>query len=186
MMIEPMRALSLSDVLDQFIASNEAFLGALETLDADGWSTTAESPAGHVPIRLVAHHALWDAWVHERDIAIPLGITPTEMPDEIGIALRYAAAVGPALTIGDANAYSGALAVVATEPDDSFTLEVTDSVVVRNDAPAVGVPCLRGSAVTLIEGLSIRVPLPADTPSEWHSLVQGLATVFDTAVQTSN
>jgi len=31
----------------------------------------------------------------------------------------------------------------------------------------------------LIEALSIRAPLPSDTPSEWQMLVHGLATVFD-------
>jgi uncharacterized protein (TIGR03083 family) len=186
MLIEPMRALPFSDVLDQFVASNEGFLGALEALDDQGWSTTAESPAGHVSMRLLAHHALWDSWVHERDIALPLGLTPTEEPDEIGISLRYAAAVGPALTIGDANAFCGALAVVATEPDDCFTLDVADSVTVRNDAPTADTPCLRGASVELIEALSIRAPLPAGTPSEWHRLVHGLATIFDTELEITN
>jgi hypothetical protein len=47
-------------------------------------------------------------------------------------------------------------------------------------APApVDAPCLRGSAVDLIEALSVRMPLPADAPAEWHRLLNGLATVFD-------
>jgi uncharacterized protein (TIGR03083 family) len=179
MMIEPMRALSSSEILDQFVTSNEGFLGALEGLDERGWSTPAESPAGHVSIRLVAFHALWDSWVHERDIALPLGLTPTEEADEIGSALRYAAAVGPALAITRANMCSGAFAVVATGPDDYFVLEVGDSVAVHNDSPTAPTPCLRGDAVELIEALSIRAPLPSDTPSEWQALVRGLATVFD-------
>ena len=33
-------------------------------------------------VRLLAHHALWDAWVHERDIALPLGRTPDVEPDD--------------------------------------------------------------------------------------------------------
>ena len=31
-------------------------------------------------MRLLASHALWDGWVHERDIALPLGLTPPEEP----------------------------------------------------------------------------------------------------------
>ena len=179
LMIEPMRALSSAEVLDQFVASNDRLLGALASLDEDGWSTTAESPAGHVPIRLLAEHALWDAWVHERDIELPLGSTPVEEPDEILITLRYAAAVGPALSISSPNAFTGALAVVATDPDICFTLEVGECVTLRAGSPPAGVPCLRGDAVGLTEALSVRAPLPSCTPSEWRELAQGLATVFD-------
>jgi uncharacterized protein (TIGR03083 family) len=179
LLIEPMRALTGAEVLDQFVTSNDGLLGALASLDDDGWSTAAESPAGHVPIRLLAEHALWDAWVHERDIALPLGSTPVEEPDEIGISLRYAAAVGPALSISSPSAFTGALAVVATDPDISFVLEVGESVTLRAGSPPPGVPCLRGGAVELTEALSVRAALPAGTPDEWRELAHGLATVFD-------
>src|SRR4051812_17705881 len=92
LMIEPMRALEPAAVLDQFIASNEGFLDALATLGADDWHAIGESPAGHVSIRLLAHHALWDSWVHERDIALPLGLDMPVEPDEVISCLRYAAA----------------------------------------------------------------------------------------------
>jgi hypothetical protein len=185
MMVEPMRALSPHDVLDQFIASNDGFLGALATLDDEGWSTVAETPAGHVPMRLLADHALWDAWVHERDIAVPLGRGSVDEPDEVASCLWYAAAVGPALSISHSNAFSGELAVVATDPDIRFTLAVGESVAVRRDAPQAHTPCLRGRAVDLVDALSVRAPLPDGTPDEWHRLVHGLATVFDTESQST-
>src|ERR1700681_3973043 len=65
LMVDSMRTCSPREVFDQFVASNNAFLEAVATLDEHGWSTLAETPAGHVPIRLLVHHALWDAWVHE-------------------------------------------------------------------------------------------------------------------------
>jgi uncharacterized protein (TIGR03083 family) len=179
MMIEPMRALTAREVLDQFRASNDGFLGALAALDDRGWSTPAESPVGHVSIRLLAQHALWDAWIHERDIALPLGRTPALEPDEIASSLIYSAAVGPAFRIGDARAVPAQVGVVATDPDVHFTLELGDPVRVRHDSPPTGTPCLRGSAVELTEALSIRAPFPADAPPEWHELVRSLATVFD-------
>jgi uncharacterized protein (TIGR03083 family) len=185
MMVEPMRSLAPHEVLDQFVASNEGFLGAVATLDVDGWSTLAESPAGHVSIRLLAQHALWDSWVHERDIAVPLGLTTPEEPDEIRSCLQYAAAVGPALAIGDTKAFSGELAVLATDPDVRFTLEVGESVAVRHGSAPDHAPCLRGAAVELIEALSIRAPLPAGTPGEWRQLVSCLARMFDTGSETS-
>lgn len=179
LLVEPMRALSGREILDQFVTSDDAFLGALAPLDDAGWSTVAESPPGHVSIRLLAAHALWDSWIHERDIALPLGLAATEEPDELASSLRYAAVVGPALTITQDRAFAGKLAVAATDPDVCFTLEVSDSVVVRDESPSSDAPCLRGSAVALIEALSVRAPLPADAPREWHELVTGLATVFE-------
>jgi uncharacterized protein (TIGR03083 family) len=179
LMIEPMRALSSREVFDQFVTSNDGFLGALATLDDDGWSMIGESPAGHVTIRLLASHALWDSWIHERDIALPLGRAAIEEPDEIASSLRYAAAVGPALTLTQKKPFVGTLAVAATEPDVCFTLEVGDAVNVRDEPTPSRTPCLRGGAVELVEELSVRAPLPADAPPEWHDLVTGLATVFD-------
>ena len=78
-------------------SSNDGFLGLLAELDDEGWSMPAESPPGHVSIRLLAFHAIWDSWIHERDIALPLGQQPPEVPDELRSCLQYAAAVSPAL-----------------------------------------------------------------------------------------
>lgn len=183
LMVDGMRALTPREAFDQFVASNDSFLGALDALDAQGWSTVAETPAGHVSIRLLAFHALWDSWVHERDIALPLGLTPAEESDELRSCLRYAAAVGPALTVSEGTAFASALAVDASNPSDRFVLEVTDAVAVHNDAWPDGTPCLHGSAVELIEALSIRGPLPADAPDEWRTLLKGLAAVFDTELE---
>ncbi len=182
-MVEPMRVLTPPDVLDQFVASNDDFLGALAPLDDRGWSAVAESPVGHVSIRLLAQHALWDAWVHERDIAIPLGLAPAEEDDELASCLFYAAAVGPAITRGRDDAFSGNLAAAATGPDIRFTLTVGESVAVRRDEAPPDVPCLRGNAVDLIEALSLRAPLPSEAPNEWHRLLHGLATMFDAELE---
>ena len=174
-----MRTLTPAEVLEQFVASNDAFLDALVPLDDDGWSTIAESPAGHVSIRLLAFHALWDSWIHERDIALPLGLEAVEEPDEIESCLQYAAAIGPVLLIGDRESLATEAGVLATEPHVGFTLEVRESVVVRAATPPAHIPCLRGPAVALVEALSVRAPLPADAPFEWRQLVKSLATVFD-------
>jgi len=66
LLIEPMRALPPAEVLAQLVASHDSLLGIIADLDDAGWTTTAETPAGYVPIRLLAFHALWDCWIHER------------------------------------------------------------------------------------------------------------------------
>ncbi len=177
LIIAPMRALSPSEVLEQFVASNDGYLDVITALDADGWSTLGESPAGHVPIRLLAQHALWDCWVHERDIALPLGFEPPVEDDEVLSCLRYAAALSPAFAISSGQAIGGVFAVESSDPDSSFVVEVGDSVAVR-DRTDPGAPCLRGDAVELVEALSIRAPLPDSAPVEWKQLLGGLETAF--------
>ena len=71
-MVQAARGASASATLDSFQATN-AQLGTLvgSLTDAD-WDKRAEAPPGHLAIRAVALHALWDSWVHERDILVPL------------------------------------------------------------------------------------------------------------------
>lgn len=180
-MVAGMSALAPGEVLQQFIASNDSFLGVIEGLDDEGWATLAESPPGHVAIRLVAQHALWDAWVHERDIALPLSLVSAVEDDEVRSCLCYAAAISPTLALGWGREVAGTFAVEATGPDQSFVVEVGQSVALRYGPPDSGTPCLRGDAVALIEALSIRTPMPPSTPPEWTTLLAGLATAFDTA-----
>ena len=179
LLIGPMRSLTPSEVLEQFVASNDRLVGTFADLDDDGWRTLAESPPGHVPVRLLAQHALWDSWVHERDIALPLGLPVPVEADEVTSCLRYAAALSPALAVSAGNSDLGTFAVDAVGPDSSFTVEVGDFVAVcdRTDAEA---PCLRGDAVDLAEALSLRAPFPRSAPPEWRQLLVGLATAFDT------
>lgn len=179
LMVEGTRSQAPAEVLDQFVAANRAFLAALGELDERGWTMLAESPAGHVPIRLLAYHALWDCWVHERDIVLALGSTAVVEPDEVRSCLRYAAALSPAFAINSGTAFAGTFAVDASEPDLQFVLELGESVSVRDGAAPADTPVLRGGAVDLVEALSIRAPLPSAAPTEWRRLLTGLATVFD-------
>jgi uncharacterized protein (TIGR03083 family) len=178
LLVEPMRALDPKEVLDQFVSSNDGYLAVIAELDDTGWTTLAESPAGHVPIRLLAQHALWDCWIHERDIALPMGLTPPEEPDEVLSALRYAAALSPAFAISTGDAATGTFVVETTDPDSAFTMEIGESVTVRVGNAPDAAPCLRGGAVELLEALSIRAPLPDSTPTEWHEMLGGLTTAF--------
>lgn len=168
-----------ADVLARFVESNDGFLGAIDGLADEGWVALAEAPIGHVPIHLMVQHALWDSWIHERDVALALGLPVAEAADEVRSSLIYAAAVSPALAFGVGGSTQGTLSVQATDPDCEFTIEVGDSVTVSLDA-AGGTACLRGPAVQLTESLSLRAPLPAGAPDEWRQLLTGLATAFAT------
>ncbi len=145
----------------------------------------AETPAGHVPIRLLAHHALWDSWIHERDVALPLGSTPPNEPDEVASSLRYVAAASPALAINTGARVDARLGVEASDPEVSFVLVAGESVDVRDETVPPDAACLRGDAVTLLEALSLREPLPVSAPTEWRELLDGLARAFDVEQQPS-
>lgn len=167
-------------VLESFLASNEAYLTLLESLDDDGWQALAEAPPGHVAVRTLATHGLWDAWVHERDILLPLGLDQALEPDEVTAALRFAASLGPTYGMTMGMPGRGTIGIDATDPTASFRVEVGDAVVVHDgDGPADLV--LAGDAVELIEALSLRAPLASPVPAEHAWLLAGLATVFDVA-----
>lgn len=177
-MVDQMSDLAPSDVLAQFVAVTEPLLATVADLDDEQWCMPAEAPPGHVPIRLLVQHALWDCWIHERDVLIPLGITPTIEADEVRSCLQYAAAISPALGIGLGHASSSTLSIDATDPAVSFVLRVDGSVSV-SDGPIGDHPCLRGDAVSLVEGLSLRAPMPATTSAEWRAMLGGLAAAFN-------
>jgi uncharacterized protein (TIGR03083 family) len=182
LLVEPMRALSPRELLGQLVDSQRAVCEAVESLDETGWGTPAESPAGHLPIRLVVAHGLWDCWVHERDVLIPLGIEPDEEADEVLSCLRYVAALAPSFTLSVGEHRTGALVIDVTDPDERVVVEVDGHVVgVRSggDAPD-GAAHLRGDAVAMVEVLSIRVPFEQQLAPEHRWLVGGLAEVFDT------
>ncbi len=174
---------STGEVLARFVASTDALVGLCSSLDHAGWSAAAEAPPGHVSVSAVAHHALWDSWVHERDVLVPLGLAPEPEADEVAACLRYVAALGPALALNRGAAGSGVLAIDATGPDVVVVVDIGEEVVVR--AGAAGAPTvelrLAGDAVELLEALSVRRPLSQLIPAESAWMLRGLSDTFDVA-----
>ena len=162
LLIAPLQELSRAELLDRYASARDGFLDALASVRGEQWDTLGESPAGHVPLRLVAQHALWDCWVHERDVAMPLGIVPPVEPDEVMSCLRYAAAIGPHLARewADGDRVVGTFGVIASAPECAITITVGDELIVANAEPPADAPVLRGDAATLVDALSVRRALP--------------------------
>lgn len=178
-LVEAAGSQSSAEVLGRFVETTNAVAATIAELDDDGWSVLGEAPPGHIPLRAVALHALWDSWIHERDIALPLGLDPAEEPDEIVGCLCYAAAISPAFAVAGGSSRRGAIAVKASDPDARFVVEVGDAVLVRSgDAPGDALR-LTGSAVDLVEALSFRVPLQCQVAEDHRWLLDGLAEAFD-------
>lgn len=172
------RGTSVGDTLAQLTAGHDALAAVIDALDGPDWDTLAEAPPGHLPIHLVADHALWDSWVHERDIVLALGRTPVVDPDEVIVSLHYCAALGPAFTLFLGSADRGSAEVIVSDPSHRFVVSVEDDLVRVHDGGAPeGTPVLRADAASLVDALSIRAELPDAPVLQW--LTAGLAEVFD-------
>jgi uncharacterized protein (TIGR03083 family) len=170
--------LSFAEVRDRFVESTDTLVRQLEALDAEACTMLAEAPPGHVPISAVLHHALWDAWVHERDILIPLGIRQEIETDEVTACLRWVATLGPALAVSRGATGTGRLAIDATNPAVAAVVEIDRHVTVTT-GPAEADLTLGGDAVGLIDALSVRRELDQAVPAEWKWMLEGLAITFD-------
>lgn len=167
-----------SEVLEGFMASTDALVDLFASLDEAAWAVPAEAPPGHLSVSAVAHHALWDSWVHERDILLPLGIVPAVEVDEVAACLRYVAALAPAIALSGGAVAAGRLAITASDPDLDLLVEVGDAVRVGS-APGDTEPGLAGDAVDLIESLSLRRPFDEPIRGELAPVYGGLAEAFD-------
>lgn len=118
----------------------------------DPAASPAEAAPGmrSMPVKeSLANHALWDSWVHERDVLLPLGLVPSEEVDEIRCCLRFAAALGPALSLDRSKGQAGVFVVEPTDGGAPLVVEVGGTVRVREgDAPA-GAGRLVGGSVAL-------------------------------------
>ena len=176
-MVDAVRDQSPGEVLKRYEDNVGALEAVVANLDADQWSLPVEAPPGHIALRAAALHAPWDAWTHERDIVIPLGLAPVEEPDEVGLALRYVAGLGAAFSALGGAPRPTTLSVRTTDPPLSIVVVAGTSVRV-SDGMAEG-PRLSGPAIDLLEGLSRRAPLAHDLATEDEWILTGLAQAFD-------
>lgn len=165
--------------LESYRTSSEAYLDLLGSLGHDGWEALAEGPPGHISVAALAHHGLWDAWVHERDVLLPLGIVPDVEADEVAASLRYVAALGPGFARLHGATGTGTLGVAVDDLVDPFTVHVGHQVEVRTEAVDGADLVLGGPALDLLEALSFRAPMAQEVPSEQAWLLRGLDEVFD-------
>ena len=171
-------SVSTEDLLERFVASTESLAAALQALGDEDWLALAEAPPGHISVSAVVHHALWDSWVHERDVLVPLGIAGVVDADEVAACLRYVAALGPALAINNGATEVGTMLVSVTSPQLEFSVAVDHCVAVSNGAAGEGLR-ITGDAVEVLEALSMRRPLDQQIPADSRWMFYGLAEVFD-------
>ena len=72
--------------LDRFRTTSPDFFARNRSVADTGVDHLVAVPFGHEPWQVMVLHGFWDSWVHERDIALPLGLE--HRTDAAGI--RYA------------------------------------------------------------------------------------------------
>lgn len=185
-MVEDAPTETPAETLAQFVAGNAALAEAARAIGDRLWTHLGESPPGHVSLGAVALHALWDSWIHERDIFLPLGEMPELDADEVRANLVYASALSPAFAVAKNEGRAGAIEVRATAPDSAFVVEVGDTVLIRSGTALEAGVLVEGDAVQLIEALSIRGPWPIVIAAEDRWLFDGLNEVFDVATPSAS
>jgi uncharacterized protein (TIGR03083 family) len=179
-MVGGMQDVAPAEVLASYQEGVDALAACFTDLDDERWSMVAEAPPGHVSLDAMARHALWDAWIHERDVVLPLGLAPVEERDEVLACLQYAAGLGPAFLAIGGSERAGTLVFDGIDPDAHIVVHVGETVVVSDGEAPAGAVHLEGWSVELIEALSFRAPLVHDIAAADRWLLGGLAEVFDT------
>jgi uncharacterized protein (TIGR03083 family) len=83
------------EIRDLFVASTDEMATEVEGAGPDRWGLPSLSPAGVVPWWQSLLHVLFDSWLHERDVLLPLGLAPDERDDELAVVLSYSLAIVP-------------------------------------------------------------------------------------------
>jgi uncharacterized protein (TIGR03083 family) len=178
-LVDAVRGKSHAEALDDICASASALCELVAGLSDDAWSVAAESPLGHISVAGVAHHALWDAWVHERDVVLPLGLAAVEEADEVLACLRQAAAINAAFAVMAGAATPTTLVLESTDPQALIVVGVAQTVHVDASDTGPDPVVLRGRGVDLVEMLSTRVPFDQSVAPDKQWLLCGLADVFE-------
>jgi hypothetical protein len=126
--------------------------------DVDGsgperWGLPSLSPAGAVPWWLSLLHGLYDSWVHERDVLLPLGREPAVEGDEVEAVLSYTLVLVPHLSrmLGDREPFEAVVCgIQVTGGEGPVTVRHVEA-----GAPA-GAPVLTGDPPVVVDALSGR------------------------------
>ena len=175
------RSCSDAEARDRYIDSAEQMASDVEGSGPERWGLPSLSPVGRVPWWFSLLHVLYDSWVHERDVLLPLGRDVPVEADEVDAVLAYSLALVPIVSRVTGNA--GPLDAVVC----GFRVTAGEGPVTV--APAAserrnGVPVLTGDAPVVVDGLSGRGSLDgvlAGDPDVTHRLGE-LARFFTTPV----
>jgi uncharacterized protein (TIGR03083 family) len=160
--LAPLRGIDPAEHLAAIRTGTAEILRAARELAARGVEgEEADTPLGWVPWPLAVNHLLWDSWLHERDVLLPLGRAPDPDPAEVHLVGSYQLVI-----LGAVLSRFGGTATVDLRLEGACggaqRLRVGDEVVVDHPVEPPGEEgCIRGDAVAVIEAMSGRGDLAA-------------------------
>jgi uncharacterized protein (TIGR03083 family) len=144
------------EVRDRYVASAESMAAEVDGSGPERWGLPSLSFAGAVPWWLGLLHGLFDSWVHERDLLLPLGRDLPVASDELDAVLAYSLAI-----VSHVARHLG-----RNEPVDAVVCgyrvtadEVGVTVARSSGSPPPGVPVLTGDPPSVVDALCGRCPL---------------------------
>ncbi len=95
-LVDSKSELSTTQVFEAFITNGDALRKTVGAFSEQEWELPCESPMGHVSARLTLAHALWDSWLHERDVLLRLDLADEPEVDELAVVTWYSLLFGGA------------------------------------------------------------------------------------------
>jgi hypothetical protein len=96
LLVDSRSSLTTAEIFDSFTTNAGLLRKTVEAFDASDWRAVCEAPIGHVSARLTLAHALWDSWLHERDVLLGLGLAEETQADELAVVAWYSLLFGGA------------------------------------------------------------------------------------------
>jgi uncharacterized protein (TIGR03083 family) len=154
--LAPLRARDPAEHIAVIRTGTATLLAAARDLLARGVEEEADTPLGWVPWPLSVNHLLWDSWLHERDVLVPLRTEPRPDPVEVRLVGAYQLVI-----LGAVLSMFGMRGTVDLRLEGACggaqRLRVGDEVVVDSpDGPPGEEGCITGEAVAVIEAMSGR------------------------------
>jgi uncharacterized protein (TIGR03083 family) len=150
------RAVPDVEVRDRYVESAKAMAAEVDGSGPEQWGAPSLSFLGAVPWWLGLLHALFDSWVHERDLLLPLGRDVTVASDELEAVLAYSLAIVGYVSrrLGSDQPVDAVVCGFRVAADEG-PVTVTRS----SGSPPPGVPVLTGDPPLVVDGLSGRSSL---------------------------
>jgi uncharacterized protein (TIGR03083 family) len=155
----------LHEAMDRSLGQVAEVMAALDKLTA--------TPLGPQPFAVAALHGLWDTWLHERDLLLPLGVEVPQHEDEVRLSALYTLRL-----VGLCVAMAGdqLSATVQLRGATAARLRLDASPALTAVRAGDGEPQIHADAATLVDVLSGRGDVDAalDGPAELRAGLSGL------------
>lgn len=118
-----------SELLDALDETDGRVAGEFSAFSDRDWLAPAEAPPGRVPASMTVNHFLFDSWVHERDLRLPVDEVPPTDAVEAAAVLSDVAAIAGAARFDDDQRERPPISFDITPTDTDLCLHVEQNAV---------------------------------------------------------